>query len=71
MINLIISQGFPELEKKTALKLLKEYHTVENLSEHLDDLKGKMGEKIRDNIDQGLLSSELQQLLKMCRWKLI
>lgn len=37
--------GIPRSWRKTALKLLKEYHTVENLSEHLDDLKGKMGEK--------------------------
>ena len=37
--------GIPGVGEKTALKLLKEYHTVENLSEHLDDLKGKMGEK--------------------------
>ena len=33
--------GIPGVGEKTALKLLKEYHTVENLSEHLDDLKGK------------------------------
>ena len=56
--------GIPGVGEKTALKLLKEYHTVENLSEHLDDLKGKMGEKIRDNIDQGLLSKRIATIIK-------
>lgn len=56
--------GIPGVGEKTALKLLKEYHTVENLSEHLDELKGKMGEKIRDNIDQGLLSKRIATIIK-------
>ena len=56
--------GIPGVGEKTALKLLKEYHTVENLSEHLGDLKGKMGEKIRDNIDQGLLSKRIATIIK-------
>ncbi len=30
----------------------------------LDELKGKMGEKIRDNIDQGLLSKKIATIIK-------
>ncbi|WP_455684163.1 DNA polymerase I [Thomasclavelia sp.] len=56
--------GIPGVGEKTALKLLKEYHTVENLSEHLDELKGKMGEKIRENIDQGILSKRIATIIK-------
>lgn len=56
--------GIPGVGEKTALKLLKEYHTVENLSEHLDELKGKMGEKIKANIDQGLLSKRIATIIK-------
>lgn len=56
--------GIPGVGEKTALKLLKEYHTVENLSEHLDELKGKMGEKIKDNIDQGILSKRIATIIK-------
>ncbi len=56
--------GIPGVGEKTALKLLKKYHTVENLSEHLDELKGKMGEKIRDNIDQGVLSKRIATIIK-------
>ena len=31
--------GIPGVGEKTALKLLKQYHTVENLNDHLDELK--------------------------------
>ena len=56
--------GIPGVGEKTALKLLKQYHTVENLSEHLGELKGKMGEKIRENIDQGILSKRIATIIK-------
>ncbi len=56
--------GIPGVGEKTALKLLKQYHTVENLNDHLDELKGKMGEKIRTNIDQGLLSKKIATIIK-------
>lgn len=55
--------GIPGVGEKTALKLLKQYHTVENLSEHIEELKGKMKEKIRDNIDQGLLSKKIATII--------
>ena len=56
--------GIPGVGEKTALKLLKQYHTIENLNDHLDELKGKMGEKIRNNIDQGLLSKKIATIIK-------
>ena len=40
--------GIPGVGEKTALKLLKQYGTIENLKEHMDELKGKMGEKVSD-----------------------
>lgn len=56
--------GIPGVGEKTALKLLTQYHTVENLKDHLGELKGKMGEKIRNNIDQGLLSKKIATIVK-------
>lgn len=56
--------GIPGVGEKTALKLLHEYQTIENLANHLDDLKGKLGEKIRDNIEQGLLSKKIATIIK-------
>ena len=41
--------GIPGIGEKTALKLLNQYGTIENLKEHMSELKGKMGEKVREN----------------------
>lgn len=43
--------GIAGVGEKTALKLVKEYHTLENLYEHTDDLKGKMKERIINGKD--------------------
>ncbi|NVK27604.1 MAG: DNA polymerase I, partial [Flavobacteriia bacterium] len=51
--------GLPGVGEKTAVKLLKQYGTMENVLEHADEIKGKLGEKIRDNADLGRLSKEL------------
>lgn len=51
--------GLPGVGEKTAIKLLKQYDNMENVLEHADEIKGKLGEKIRDNADLGRLSKEL------------
>lgn len=51
--------GIPGVGEKTALKLLHQYQTIENLAQHVDEIKGKMGEKIREHIEQGLLSKKI------------
>lgn len=51
--------GVPGVGEKTALKLLAEYQTVENVYEHVHEIKGKLGEKIRDNQDKAILSKYL------------
>ncbi len=56
--------GIKGVGEKTALKLLHQYGTVENLSEHLDELKGKMGEKIRDGIRAGLDSKQIATIMR-------
>ena len=56
--------GIKGVGEKTALKLLYTYQTVENLAEHLDELKGKMGEKIRDGIQAGLDSKKIATILR-------
>ena len=40
--------GVPGVGEKTAIKLLKEYTTLENVYEHLDDIKGK---KLKENLE--------------------
>ncbi len=51
--------GVPGIGPKTAEKLLAKYDTVEGLLEHVDELKGKQQEKVRDNADQARLSKKL------------
>ena len=51
--------GVPGIGPKTAEKLLAKYDTVEGLLEHVDELKGKQQEKVRDNAEQALLSKKL------------
>ncbi len=55
--------GIPGVGEKTALKLLYEYGSIENLKEHAHEIKGKMGEKIRDNIELGLQSKLIATIL--------
>jgi DNA polymerase-1 len=44
--------GCPGVGPKTATKLLKEYGTVENLIEHASEIKGALGTKIAENVEQ-------------------
>ena len=51
--------GIPGVGEKTALKLLNEYGTLENVLAHGDEIKGKLGEKVRDNADLARFSKDL------------
>jgi DNA polymerase-1 len=51
--------GVPGIGPKTAEKLLAQYDTVEGLLNHVDELKGKQKEKVRDNADQARMSKVL------------
>ncbi len=46
--------GIYGVGEKTALKLLHDYHTVENLAAHTGELKGKLKEKVEAGIQAGL-----------------
>ena len=51
--------GVPGVGQKTAMKLIAEYGTIEGVYQNADQLKGKLGERIRDNRDQAFLSRQL------------
>ena len=51
--------GVPKVGPKTAAKWLGLYDSVDGIIEHADEIKGKVGESLRDNIDQLRLSQEL------------
>ncbi|KZZ85942.1 DNA polymerase I [Bacillus sp. SJS] len=51
--------GVQGIGEKTAIKLLKEYGTVENVLESLDQLKGKLKERLETHRDDAIMSKEL------------
>lgn len=51
--------GIPGIGAKTAVKLVKEFGSVENIIANADQLKGKMQENVRNFADQGILSKRL------------
>lgn len=51
--------GIPGIGAKTAVKLLKQFDSVEGLIANTDQLKGKQKEKVIEFADQGLLSKRL------------
>lgn len=55
--------GIPGIGAKTAVKLLKEYGSVENLIANSDKLKGKQKENVQNFAQQGILSKELATIV--------
>ena len=51
--------GVPKVGPKTAAKWLNEYDTAAGIVEYGDEIKGKVGESLRDNVDSLNLSKEL------------
>ena len=51
--------GIPGIGEKTALKLLDQYHDVENVLAHADELKGALGKKVREGKESAMLSKTL------------
>lgn len=51
--------GVPGVGKKTALRLLKDYQSIEQLYEEIEQEKGKLKQRLIENYDQAVLSREL------------
>ncbi|MGE6628919.1 DNA polymerase I [Bacillus sp. NPDC077027] len=52
--------GVPGVGEKTAIKLLKQFETVENLLEHIDEVSGKkLKEKLEEFKEQAKMSKQL------------
>lgn len=51
--------GIPGVGEKTAVKLLQEYQTLDEILAHKDEIKGKLGENIRTNEHLAIMSKEL------------
>ena len=51
--------GIPGIGDKTAVKLIQEYGSFDEIVAHAEEIKGKMGENIRDNQEIGRISRDL------------
>lgn len=51
--------GIPGVGEKTAVKLLKQYETLEGVLEHKDEIKGKLGERIREHYEDAILCKKI------------
>ncbi|GHB81086.1 DNA polymerase I [Persicitalea jodogahamensis] len=51
--------GVPGVGEKTAQKLIAQYGSMENILARAGEIKGKLGERIRENADQAIMSREL------------
>ncbi|MCH8163676.1 MAG: DNA polymerase I, partial [Proteobacteria bacterium] len=54
--------GIPKVGPKTAVKWLAQYESLEEIVHHADEIKGKVGESLRANLDQLYLSKKLVTL---------
>ena len=55
--------GLPGVGDKTAKKFIKQYGSLENLLQNAHEVKGKLGEKIIENKELGVLSKKLAKII--------
>ena len=55
--------GVKGVGEKTAIKLIQEYDTIENLYNHIDEIKGKLQEKLILDKDNAFFSKKLATIL--------
>ncbi len=65
--------GVPGIGEKKGIALLEQYGNLENLIDHADEVKGKMGENLRSNIEVARMSKWLATINKQApvdfEWK--
>ncbi len=55
--------GIPGVGEKTAAKLLAEYNTIENILDNAENIKGALGEKVKNGKDLALMSKKLATII--------
>lgn len=58
--------GVPGIGEKTALKMIIDFHSIENAYEHLEELPAKVAIKLKENYELALLSKELATICIDC-----
>ncbi len=55
--------GIPGVGEKTAIQLIKDFGSIENLLQNTDKLKGKLKEKVEQNVDKAIQSKWLATII--------
>jgi DNA polymerase-1 len=58
--------GIPGVGEKTAIQLIKDFGSIENLLANTDKLKGKLKEKVENNKDMAIQSKRLATIILDC-----
>jgi DNA polymerase I len=58
--------GIPGVGEKTAIQLIKDFGSIENLLENTDKLKGKLKEKVETHKDMAIQSKRLATIILDC-----
>ncbi|MGP5929387.1 DNA polymerase I [Corynebacterium glyciniphilum] len=56
--------GVPGVGPKTAQKWISKYGSLDAVIEHIDDFGGKVGESLRDNIDNVILARKVTEMVR-------
>ena len=56
--------GVKGIGDKTAINLLKQYDTIEDIYEHIDEIKGKMKEKLEADKESAFISKEIATIYR-------
>ena len=56
--------GVKGVGEKTALKLLHEYKTLDGIYQNVDNIKGKLGEKLKNDKENAYKSYHLATIIK-------
>lgn len=56
--------GFPGVGPKTAIQLIQQYGSLEGVIEHANELKGKLKERVQENVEIARLSRWLAEIRK-------
>lgn len=55
--------GIPGVGEKTAIQLIKDFGSIENMLQNTDKLKGKLKEKVEQNTDKAIQSKRLATII--------
>ena len=56
--------GIPGIGEKTGVKLLNEYNNLENIINNKDNIKGSLGEKIKNNYESAILCKKMATIIR-------